>query len=357
MYVSRLGDRHLLKRMPNSGSLHHPDCESYEPPSELSGLGEIAGAAIVEDIEAGRTTLRFDFSLTKISSRSAPVTVGAEGDSVRTDGSRLTLGATLHYLWDQAQLNRWTPAMEGKRSWYVVRRHLLLAAADKAAKGSPLSELLFIPEQFSVERRDEIQARRVAALARLTSGAGTARKLMLLIGEVKAIEPARYGHKVIVKHLPDLPFMLPADLHHRMRKRFEPELGLWDADPSTHLLVAATFGIDAVGVASLDELCLVVTTGNWIPVEHLPDIQLLQALTQAGRRFTKGLRYNLAGDRPLASVVLSDTQPAPVALYAVPPGVSDAFWQALDELQRNSTMASWVWRSGAEPMPPLPPPH
>ena len=62
---------------------------------------------------------------------------------------------------------------------------------------------------------------------------------------------------------------------------------------------------------------------NWIPIEHHADAHLLDELTRTGRRFTKGLRYNLAGDRPLASVVLSDTAPAPVALYLVPPGPSD----------------------------------
>lgn len=354
MYVSRLGNRHVLKRMPNSGWLHHPGCESYEPPPELSGLGQLADAAIIEDVEAGRTTLKLDFSLTRVASRAPPVVSGADGESVKSDGSRLTLRAVLHYLWDQANLNRWTPAMTGKRSWYVVRKHLLAAAADKAAKGGPLGELLFIPETFSVERKDEIQARRIAALARLSAPAGSTRKLMLLIGEVKSIEAGRHGQKVLVKHLPDLPFMLPSDLHNRMVRRFQQELELWNADPSTHLVIASTFGADAAGVLSLEELCLVVTTGNWIPVENLPEVQLLHALTSTGRRFTKGLRYNLGSDRPLASVVLSDVPPTPVALYAVPPDAGDAFWKALDQLQQSSRMASWVWRPSEEPMPALP---
>ena len=117
----------LVKRMPNTGSNHHPDCDSYEPPPELSGLGEVAGA-IQEDIDAGSTALKLDFKLWKLGSRSLPISSGVNADSVRTDGSRLTLRGTLHYLWEQAQLNRWTPGMAGKRSWYVVRKHLLLSS-------------------------------------------------------------------------------------------------------------------------------------------------------------------------------------------------------------------------------------
>lgn len=353
MYVARLHEGYLIKRMPYTGSEHHPDCDSYEPPPELSGFGEVAGA-IHEDIDAGLTALKLDFKLSKIGSRSLPLGSGSNSDSVRTDGSRLTLRGTLHYLWDQAQLNRWTPGMAGKRSWYVVRKYLLQAAVDKTAKGAALCDVLFIPESFSVEHKDEIESRRIAKLSRTAMATTGAHQLMLLIGEVKAIESARYGHKVTIKHLPEMPFLLAYDLYQRMLRRFSQELALWSEDESTHLLAIATFGVNPAGVAALEELCLVPTTANWIPIEHHADAQLLDKLTQTGRRFTKGLRYNLADDRPLASVVLSDTAPAPVALYLVPPSASDGYQQALDGLIQSSDLTSWVWKTGEQSMPSLP---
>jgi hypothetical protein len=354
MYVAHVGDRYLIKRMPNCGSQHHPECESYEPPAELSGLGEVAGAAIQEDVESGITTLKLDFSLSKGAHRNAPVANGGEAQSVRTDGSKLTLRGTLHYLWDQAGLNRWSPAMAGKRSWFVVRKHLLRAADNKVAKGSALGATLFIPEQFSVERKDEITERRLAKLARIWAPAQGTRKLMLLAGEVKQIERARYGHKLVVKHLPDMPLMLADDTHKRMNKRFANDLSLWNADESTHLVVGATFGFSAVGTAEVEELALIVVSGHWIPIEHLQDLQLLTALTHAGRRFSKGLRYNLAGDRPLAAAVLSDTVPHPVALYVVPPNASAEYRRALGDLINESELSPWVWMAGERAMPELP---
>jgi hypothetical protein len=274
MYVCRLHDRFLVKRMPNTGSHHHPDCVSYEPPPELSGLGEVEGA-IQEDVDTGSTALKLDFKLTKLGSRLLPLGTSAGSDSVRTDGSRLTLRGTLHYLWEQAQLNRWTPGMVGKRSWFVVRKHLLQAAADTTAKGATLTDVLFIPETFSVEHKGEIETRRVAKLHRTTVTTKGAHHLMLLVGEVKAIEPARYGHRLTIKHLPDMTFLLAEDLHKRIVKRFEHELALWSENETTHLLAVATFGLNPAGVASLEEACLVPTTAHWIPIEHHADVEEL----------------------------------------------------------------------------------
>ena len=85
-------------------------------------------------------------------------------------------------------------------------------------------------------------------------------------------------------------------------------------------------------------------------------MQLLAALIDSGRRFSKGLRYNLASSRPLASVVLSDTAPLPFALYAIPPNVNDEYRLALEVLTSNSELPQWIWMAGEASMPPLPVP-
>jgi hypothetical protein len=353
MYVAHINDRYVLKRMPHSGGGHHPDCGSYEPPIELSGLGEVAGSAIHEDVETGATALKLDFSLSKRAGRTPPASTG-EADTVRTDGSKLTLRGLLHYLWDESGLARWVPAMAGKRSWYVVRRALLDAAENKSAKSAPLGSLLFVPEAFSVDRKHDIERNRLARLAPLTAPSqGGGRKLMLLIGEVKELTPGRYGERLVVKHLPDMSFSLTADLFRRMEKRFAGELALWNADEGTHLVAVCTFGLGPTGLATVEELTLVLMSPNWLPVEHAHDLNLLRTLSMAGRRFTKGLRYNMDLDRPLATAVLTDT-PDPVALYIVPGGASDAYTAALNELVDGSRIGAWIWSAGDGSMPELP---
>lgn len=54
MYIAKVGNEYILKRMPGTGHLHDPVCETFDPPPELSGLGQVNGQAIVTD-EAGGT--------------------------------------------------------------------------------------------------------------------------------------------------------------------------------------------------------------------------------------------------------------------------------------------------------------
>lgn len=355
-YIARLGDRFVIKRMPDTGPLHATDCDHYEPPAELSGLGEVFGSAIQESADDGKTSLRLAFSLSKGASRKPPAGDGAEPDSVTSDGRKLTLRGTLHYLWDQAGLTRWTPGMEGKRHWAVVRRHLLLAAAGAAAKGAALDSLLYVPEAFSVEHREEIDARRSARLAPLIAqSARGSRPLMVAIAEVKDIAPARYGHRIIARHLGNFPFLLPEDLHKRMAKRFARELELWGAVDGARLVMIGTFGITPAGIASMEELALMTVTDHWIPFEDLREKQLLDELDRHRRSFRKGLRYNLASSRPLAQVLLSDTQPTPAALYILPAAPAPAYLAALRELVTGSKLPAWFWEHATGAMPALPP--
>jgi hypothetical protein len=81
---------------------------------------------------------------------------------------------------------------------------------------------------------------------------------------------------------------------------------------------------------------------------------VLDALTQQNRRFMKGMRYNLPSTRPLACAVASDTEPEPTAMYVLPPGASEDYAAAVDELIAESKLPSWKWTAGEAPMPPLP---
>ena len=354
MYVAKVEAKYIVKRMPNSGSDHAAACDSYEPPPELSGLGQVIGSAIQENPDEGTTALKFAFALSKGASRAAPVASGKETDSVKTDGNRLTLRGTLHYLWEEAGFNRWTPLMAGKRSWYVIRKYLLQAAEDKTAKGDSLAGMLYIPESFNVEKKYEITQRRMTQMMQIAAQGNGSRRLMLVIGEVKEIAQSRYGHRIVFKHLPDCHFMMNDDLHKRLLKRFDMELGLWDALEGTHLMMIGTFSISATGVASLEEVALMCVTENWIPFESTFEKMVIDALTQQSRRFLKGMRYNLPSSRPLACAVVSDTVPEPTAMYVVPPGASDDYADAVDYLIAESSLQSWKWLAGNAPMPPLP---
>ncbi len=355
MYVAKFADRHILKRMPDTGPQHDPSCDSYEPPYELSGFGHVAGSAIRENIEDGVTVLKLDFSLSKSGTKGSPATGGEkDAGSVKTDGAKLSLRALLHYLWDQAEFNRWRPRMAGKRNWAVIRKYLLEAAEGKTAKGKPLIEVLFIPEMFRSEREAEVTQRQSAFINGVANSDGKRRSLLMLIGEVKEIGPARFGHRMVVRHMPKFPFMLNDDVHRRMGAKFVNELSLWGAMPEAHLIAIATFGMGATGLAAIETIALMIVNENWIPFENSYDAALLHELTKRRASFLKGLRYNLSSDQPLASVVLREDDSAPVAMYVVPPGADDAYRGALEALTNESDMTAWLWNAGVEEMPALP---
>jgi hypothetical protein len=354
MYVAKVNHHFILKRMPNTGAAHAPSCDSYDPPPELSGLGQVLGAAIEEDLAGGSTLLKLDFSLSKSGHRNMPVPSGKESDTVSSNGSKLTLRGVLHYLWGEAGFNRWSPAMHNKRNWFVIRKHLLHAAENKTAKGIDMGDILYIPEGFDADKKDEITQRRQSHLMRIAAPDKGARRLMVVIGEVKEIGKARYGMKVVVKHLPDFPFQISDDLHTRLVRRFDLELSLWDAHVGSHLIIISTFGVNPVGVANLEEVALMVVTENWIPFENAYDRLLLDTLTKQRRRFMRGLRYNMPQSRPLAVAVLTDIEPNPAALYIVPIGASQDYIDEQNKLIEESELSSWIWDATAGAMPPLP---
>lgn len=356
MYVARLGNGFIVKRMPNTGSQHAPHCLSYEPPPEFSGLGQVLGSAINEDPATGETTLKLGFSLSRIGGRSTVPAPGSVADSAVSDGTKLSLRGLLHYLWDQAELTRWHPGFAGKRSWATVRRHLLQAAENKIACGGALDARLYIPEVFSVEHRDAISVRRMAHWAHAITPHGKPQHLMLLIAEVKEIVPARYGFKAVVKHVPDQSFALEEQLYRRLGRRFESELALWGAADTLRMLMIATFGVSEGGMPTIEELSLMPVSSEWLPIEDLFDQQLIETLTRQRRSFVKSLRYNLPSERVLANAILTDTGERPIPLYVTHPSTNSKDMGLVAGDFESGAWPAWNWRVGQLPLPQLPSP-
>ena len=350
MYVARLGDCYIVKRMPDTGSHHAPDCPSYEPPAESSGLGQVLGSAITEDPTTGETTLKLDFSMSKISGRTGMPTAGGDSDSVASSGTKLSLRGLLHYLWDQAELTRWQSGFAGRRTWSTVRKHLLQAAENKIARGDSLRTRLYIPEAFSVDQRDAINARRVAQWSQAIAAPGKPQHLMLLIAEVKEIVPARYGFKAVVKHVPDQAFALDEQLYRRLGRRFDSALALWGAADDIHMVMIATFSVAPTGIPTIVELSLMPVTRHWLPVEDGYEKQLIDRLVADGRSFVKGLRYNLHRDQCMACATLTDTGDTRWTMFVVPPGSHGP----AGENVFVCVGSPWVWRPTTERLPAFP---
>lgn len=355
MYIARFGQQLIVKRMPLTGGDHDPDCPSYEPPYELSGLGPLIGSAIQLDPGDGTVALKLDFSLTKMGKRSQTVGEASDSSPVKNETKKLSLRALLHYLWHQGGLTEWTAYWSGKRHWHQVRSHLLEAARIMTAKGSAMSDRLYIPGTFRLEDKAEIEQRRSAALADLYSSEPGPRKLMVLIGEVKEFAAARNGCKMIIRHMPGFPLMLEDAAFRRLQSRYEAQFALWDASESAHLMAIATFGMAPSGIVNVEEIALMVATEQWIPVETMYEDRLVQRLARLSLKSVKGLRFNLSASKPLAAATLPHRRPTPAALYIVPPSADDVFRAELAEMiEARPDMEAWIWNVADGDIPPLP---
>lgn len=356
MYIARLGDQFVLKRWPGSGHEHAVDCDRYEPPLEASGLGRLLGSAIREDTLTGDVELRLGFPLKKQPRSAAAPAEPRPEDATDDDGtgsstSRAGLRAILHYLWDQAELTHWKPGMKGKRNWWVVRNRLLAAAARMSAKGKRLHRRLFIPEPFRVEAKDEIRLRRRALLQTVASHKA-ARELMMFLIEVKEIAPSTYGYKLVARNVPEDPLYMSEELYGLLRRRFETELEMFArADGQGHLVAFGTLSVKPSGISTIEDLTLMATTAEWLPVCDETEAIIVDYAVATGRAFVKPLKYNMAQGRALAAVLFTDGPDKPTAFYVVRPDETDVMVKAREELFQSTATHPVLWRIADTPIP------
>ena len=297
------------------------------------------------------TQLSVDFSLSQWPSRPTSHRIASAVSSVHAPRPSLSLRGLLQFLWIEAKLTRWKPAFAGKRTWAVVRHHLLLAAANKVLKGQQLADVMFVPESFTVADKEQIAARRADRLADGLMRPGQGQRKMIVIGEVKEIVPARSAFSIVLKHLPDLPFSIDAGLHKEMICNFEDELRLWRSAAGVHLLIAATFTLASWRRPMIDEMSLVPASDQWIPADDAFELRLVNGLVHEGRSFRKSLRLNAKIPSLSPSAMLLDVKAEPLGLIL--DRDSEEGVDAATRSRSGSTL-DWVWRIQEGDPPPFP---
>ncbi|MFY1709662.1 DUF1173 family protein [Tritonibacter scottomollicae] len=353
MYVACVNGRFILKRMPGSGPEHAPGCDSFLPPEDLSGLAQVQGNAIKEDLETGITSLRVDFSLSMGSKRPAPPPPSGKAPTeAKITPRKLGLSSLLQYLWHEADLVKWTPAMKGKRWWGPVQRALGTAAVGKTAKSRDLRDILYVPEVWKPELKAENAARRAKLLRTLQAPERGTAPLGLVVAEYKTHEATRMGARFLFKHAPDCAFFAEADLVKKFENIFAHQLMLAETLGDVHVMVIATFNVAKAGYPVLREIGMMLVTKTWIPFENLRDYELITALTETDRAFLKSQRFMLADATPIASAVLTDLA-SPMSLFAASPSANADEIAALREVAADGTYPAWLWIED-DLMPELP---
>lgn len=351
MYVAR-HRQFVVKRMPDSGGTHHPSCPSYAPEIQQSGLGELVGEAVLEP-EPGRIELRVDFPWTRLIGPSVPRGEPQVAAEVGVPRRRMSLRALMHFLFERAGFNRWSPGMAGKRNQGVVRKYLLEAAEEITVKGVPLAERLYVPEPFSESAKADAAQRRREKLAVLRPKDGQT-PLAIVIGEYKTNEATAQGRRVWIRHMPDAPLLIAGRSWERIERVFAPLFEARDADIGhpVRLVMAALIRARREYTYEIDAASLMLTSEQWIPIEGVHELPLIDALVAQHRRFVKPLRYDAKSAAAFPNALLLDAGPVPAPLH-----VTSAFMDTKERVLKEKAIAAvrqeaWVW-STDQPMPAL----
>ena len=355
MYVARHAE-FVIKRMPGTGHRHHPICNSIEPEAALSGLGELIGEAIVEHAPE-QVELRTAFPLARVPGR--PVAHGELTDdpaSISAPRKRMSLRAVLHFLYDRAGFNRWCPAMDGRRSQAVICRYLTAAARGVIVRGGTLEERLFVPEQFRVAQAEEIAARRRRRLAMLASpDADVQFKMAILIGQLARVEATAYGRRMTIKHLPDVPLYIDNKAWEKAERTYQTILQAADADVEhkPRIVIAALIYAKREHTYQVDALTLMLVTDQWIPLDGLYELPLVEALQRQGRVFIKPLKFDAKSAASFPNVLLLDAGATPVPLHVLSPFMDPKDRAIKEKAIKAAGASAWSWETGKD-MPALP---
>jgi len=345
MYTSRHDDVVSLKRLPGTGSQHAPSCPSYEIPLEASGLGRLLGSAIRRDPWSGDSKLSLAFSLST-RHRNLDTTVRqAIGETCHGTTPRLSMLGMLHYLWDQAELTHWHPSFRGRRSWAVVRKRVMDAAAQMQASRRSLGELLHLPESFVEDRVQAVREQR----RKFFATAEAERRLALVVGELKSIHRSRDAWRLAIRHMPELPILLDDGMYRKACARFSHELELWRADDRVRLLALVAVSVGALGALQATSLSLSCTSSEWLPFSDRAEWSLLSALLGQQRSFIRALQYGLAppaGQARVPYAFLTDTAQRSQPLFIDQRSCTD---------DSGQEPAAWTWNWLNEDMPCFPP--
>ena len=355
MYVSKFQD-FVIKRMPESGTEHTPTCPSFELPPSESGIGQLLGEAIINRGTEG-VELRLAFPLTRYHGRSQACRSSAAREEVAVGRPQLSLRGLMHYLWEQAGFNRWYATMQGKRSYGVVRRFLLQACSDIETKGLRLRDRIFMPEPFVASQTAEIARRHRSALAPLASTDAPSRfNLMVAIGQVKALAPTTVGYKLVLRHLPDCPLFFEHSAAERAKRIFRDEL-VASATDRVRLVAGCLIHARDQHCCEIDALTLMITSLQWIPLDFVSQLDVVEKLVSEERTFLKPLRYDAPAPSRYPDFLLLDAGPRPVPVDIVSALASEAARCAKLEAIARRELKGWVWDMARDATPPELPPR
>ncbi|MBN3761088.1 DUF1173 family protein [Burkholderia sp. Ac-20365] len=293
-----------LAGWPLEGEQHQSFCFFSKLLPSSSGRGSYAAGAIV-DREDGSADIKVDVPLRIRAGDRAPsaprgVATAGAGERRRSVGM---LGL-LHELWEGASLTRWGKGWS--RNW--SRCHWHLRQLDRRINGTPLSECLHVVRPWDPARKEEIEAEFARFKGRLGES-GSFRYRGYVMGELKTWRPTEYGYRIEIRHQRDAYFASKALIEAVEKSSRAVMAARENQDARTVVLMLVD--VTPKGYLQVVDMTLMLTTKHYLPAESSFELQMADALVEAGRSFVKPLRYDGIEDT-FPDFKLLDTSPATV---------------------------------------------
>lgn len=281
-----------LARFAGTGPEHANECRFYAPAPERSGMqGYEQG--VVEEGDDGTLRVRLARGLLEQAAKGecADKGMGIQKPTASTRKPAMTLLGLLHLLWQEARLNVWYPAMEGKRNNGLIHSALRQTASRIKVGRMTLSDVLLV----SATPRSKAEV----------TNEGVVLDAIQRNRRAIAVSPlARFDknkHDGAVLKLPlagpfGMPYLsMPAEVWADTGRRFKQEIAAWKRGDRVMVIaqLKVELGKGNTGArAQVLDLALMHVSERWIPLDSDYESTLEARLFAAGRRFEKPLRYD-----------------------------------------------------------------
>lgn len=331
LYLRRLGEHIIVCRMPTSGLAHHPECVFYGETEHVDLDRKLS--AVVERPD-GKLDVRLALpaaprgQVTNIGRRSGvPTSRAAARES-------LELRGLLNLLWEQAHLNRWYPAMQGKRHWSKVAYFL-----GRAAEQIYVDGVSFADRVIRLDPYGNKAASRVASLAdlRQSSRAETC-DLLFVIGAVANKHWKGGADELVLSGLSE-----PIKVDERHRKNME---SAFEAARARASGVRNSWLIALLALRCTEDGSMRACAGAWmsvtsafLPFARIEEASLLEHLVARDRSIWVGLRHAEDSNR----IACTDTEERFTLLNIIAAGQAD-----------ETGPGAWRWVVDRGDIPDLP---
>lgn len=314
--------RFILRRLPETGAEHDPECAFWDPDPRTSGMQ-------CYDVPAIRGSAESGFSL-RLSEAIQPRKESEETAKVPSQASpspstpkrqpAVSMLGLLHFLWERARFNQWRPGMAGKRTGTAFGGYIAETAQEVTVSRHKLNSILV--HLVGGDAR-KVHPFRLANQQAIGNALAKGSRVMLL-GELdpSSLNAGSWGaflHQGLYRTFVSIPKQVQAAILERIGEHYSAILALETGEPRIIVLGLATPSRITVGHRlTLGAFAVMLTTPNYIPVESSHEWRVARKLEGEGRRFLKPLRYD-AKEEVFPDFILLDAEKpeVPMEVYGL----------------------------------------